>query len=243
MTDKEELVCEHEGCGEKVRATTATVCGRYAELEGKVYCPTHRNERLSEYLCVECRSLVRPEAKKASEDQFGQVYCLNCQKKGLAVPAVKEETALAVTYPIVSPAITPKAALSAWTDFLELKHNIKSEADVTIIAGKEYLNKSFWRKMATFFNLSDRIVHKEIIDDSRGQIISAYYEVEVIAPNGRKSVGIGFCEISERQSGRMSFAHPGHDVRATAHTRGKNRAISDLIAGVEVSAEEMLADA
>ena len=32
-----------------------------------------------------------------------------------------------------------------------------------------------------------------------------------------------------------------HDVYATAHTRAKNRAISDLVGGGEVSAEEMLA--
>jgi len=242
MPDKEAFSCFT--CNVPVRKDSAAVCARYEELGGKVYCPTHRNELLTDYLCVECGSLVRPEVKKVSEEQYGKVYCPNCQKKGLARSVEKVETALAVVQPIVAPAVTPKDAVSAWTGFLALKQSIKSDADVEMLTiggkPKEYLKKSFWRKMATFFNLSDRIVTKEIATDDNEQIISAYYEVEVRAPNGRTAIGVGFCEISERQSGRDSFAHPGHDVRGTAHTRAKNRAISDMIAGGEVTFEEMV---
>jgi hypothetical protein len=45
---------------------------------------------------------------------------------------------------------------------------------------------------------------------------------------------VGACASNERR-----FAHLDHDVRATAHTRGKNRAIADLVGGGEVSAEEL----
>ena len=38
---------------------------------------------------------------------------------------------------------------------------------------------------------------------------------------------------------RQRFSNPENDVRGTAHTRAKNRAISDLIGAGEVSAEEI----
>jgi hypothetical protein len=40
-------------------------------------------------------------------------------------------------------------------------------------------------------------------------------------------------------NGRLHFSHPG-DVSATAFTRAKNRAISDLIGAGEISAEEAI---
>ncbi|HOX41802.1 MAG TPA: hypothetical protein PK263_06495, partial [bacterium] len=62
------------------------------------------------------------------------------------------------------------------------------------------------------------------------------YEITVKAStqNGRFAFGVGSCSSSER-----NFAHPEHDVRSTGHTRAKNRAISDLIGGGEVAAEEI----
>ena len=57
---------------------------------------------------------------------------------------------------------------------------------------------------------------------------------EVRAPNGRINTGVGICDSKER-----NFAHLEHDVYATAHTRAKSRAISDMVAGGVVSAEEM----
>jgi hypothetical protein len=59
-------------------------------------------------------------------------------------------------------------------------------------------------------------------------------EVKAYAPNGRSCVGVGACDSRERK-----FAHLKHDVYATAHTRAKSRAISDLVAGGAVSAEEV----
>jgi hypothetical protein len=50
-------------------------------------------------------------------------------------------------------------------------------------------------------------------------------------------VGIGTCSTTERK-----FSKPEHDILAIAHTRAKNRAISDLIGLGEVSAEELEAD-
>jgi hypothetical protein len=62
------------------------------------------------------------------------------------------------------------------------------------------------------------------------------YEITIkaIAPNGRFSFGVGSCSSNERK-----FTHQEHNVRSTAHTRAKNRAISDLVGGGEIFAEEM----
>jgi len=226
-------------CGEEIPAPTAKSCERYEGLGGKYYCKEHKEEILKEkgYVC-ECGVLVTEKARDFSLDKYGKVLCFRCQKNHNSdeisipiemTPAPNQTEAL-----IVRPAMTPDDSLIAWNEFQELKSRVKSPQDIVPIQGKEYLKKSFWRKMGTFFNLTDDIVTREIGLDSSGRTRSAYYEVRVTHPNGRSVVGIGFCCATERR-----FAHPDHDIRATANTRAKNRAISDMIAAGEATAEEM----
>ena len=89
---------------------------------------------------------------------------------------------------------------------------------------------------ALAFNLSDEMLKEERkqykINNQEHFVWEA--TVRVTAPNGRFSEATASCASNERK-----FSHPEHDVRATAHTRAKNRAIADLIGGGEVSAEEM----
>ena len=73
---------------------------------------------------------------------------------------------------------------------------------------------------------------KEVIVKKPGFVIEVV--AKVTAKNGRTSVASGSCASNER-----GFAHLEHDVRSTAHTRAKNRAISDMIGAGEVSAEEV----
>ena len=74
------------------------------------------------------------------------------------------------------------------------------------------------------------------------------------APNGRSTVGVGICSIYDKISNkdmsqpsnfmlRQRFSNAEHDIPSTAHTRAKNRAISDMIGAGEVSAEEMSLEA
>ena len=110
--------------------------------------------------------------------------------------------------------------------------------------------KSAWRKLAKAFNISDEKICDRIIRDENHQIISAYFEVKAILPNGRYSIGVGDCSIFDKVNHndvempsnfelRKRFTNAEHDVIATAHTRAKSRAISDLIGAGEVSAEEI----
>jgi len=123
-----------------------------------------------------------------------------------------------------------------WIQFQELKSRLLTKEDHQTIAGKEYIKKSGWRKLAVAFGLSDQILGKTREEREDGSIVWEFH-VRVTAPNGRYAEAVARCDSRER-----SFAHPEHDVEAVAHTRAKNRAISDLVAGGEVSAEEIFAE-
>ena len=144
--------------------------------------------------------------------------------------------ALATIKPPVSLLLKPVASINdivtAWKDYQDLKAKLLSESDYQLIQGKNCIKKSGWRKIQTAFSISDELM-SEVRKDYKSYFV---YEVTVktTAPNGRYAFGIGSCASNER-----SFAHVEHDVRSTAHTRAKNRAIADLVGGGDVSAEEM----
>lgn len=159
------------------------------------------------------------------------------QKKEQALETeTQQEQALALN-PIVAPVVSPAQAKEAWDNYQALCKALLVGNDYQPIAGKSYKKKSAWRKLATAFNISVEVVKEERKEytDSNGK---PYFVWEVSAKasamNGRSMSGLGSCASNER-----TFAHVEHDVRATAETRAKNRAISDLIGAGEVSAEEM----
>lgn len=134
---------------------------------------------------------------------------------------------------VVSLPITVEQAVANWKKFNELKSKLLTKEDYQNISGKNFIKKSGWRKLAQVFNVTDAILEAKRIDREDK---SFYWEftVKATAPNGRYSIGVATCDSKER-----NFAHLENDVKATAHTRAKSRAISDLIGGGEVSAEEI----
>lgn len=137
-------------------------------------------------------------------------------------------------------------AAKAQQNFLDLVEVLLEDNDYQGTKKK----KSAWRKLARAFNISDEPITKEIIRDENHQIISAYFEVKAVLPNGRSGFGVGDCSIFDKIKAddveqpsnfelRKRFTNAEHDVIATAHTRAKSRAISDLIGAGEVSAEEL----
>jgi hypothetical protein len=133
----------------------------------------------------------------------------------------------------VMPLATPEEVEKAWAIFEAMKARLLVDDDYQAIAGKRYIKRSGFRKIAVFFGLSDRILEQERVD-REDKSFTWRIVVEATAPNGRTSIGTGVCDSKERK-----FAHVEHDVLATAHTRAKSRAISDMVAGGAVSAEEM----
>ena len=98
---------------------------------------------------------------------------------------------------------------------------------------KPYIKRSGWRKVALAFALSDRIVSEKKTERADGSFVW-HVVVEVYNQGGRTTTGSGACDSKER-----TFAHLEHDVYAVAHTRAKNRAISDMVAGGIITAEEL----
>lgn len=137
---------------------------------------------------------------------------------------------------IVKPATSVEEIVKVYNDFELMKQKLLTDQDYQIIKDKKYIKRSGFRKIATFFNLSDRIIEKVRTDRADGSFTWSFV-VEARAPNGRTSIGVGICDSKER-----SFAHTDHDVYATSHTRAKSRAISDLVASGVVSAEEIEAE-
>lgn len=153
---------------------------------------------------------------------------------------------------IVMPVMNGAQALEAWGQYQDLINKVCVDEDYQMIQDKKFRKKSGWRKIATFFNLS---VDK--VDESKEQIGDAivwHFTLKATAPNGRYSVGSGSCDMFEKAQLRdgkyMSWnkwkkifepATPNslHNIRSTAETRAYNRAVSNLVGGGEVSAEEI----
>lgn len=138
----------------------------------------------------------------------------------------------------VMPLMNPVEAKAAWELYEKVKGALLSAGDYQAIGGKQYIKRSGFRKIAVAFGISDTIISEERLnrDDPEHSFVWRV-KVGVSAPNGRSAVGVGACDSKER-----NFAHLEHDVYSTAHTRAKSRAISDLVAGGALSAEELADD-
>ena len=101
------------------------------------------------------------------------------------------------------------------------------------IQGKTFRKKSYWRAIATAFNLSVEV--QEERREQLGDDVVWFISATATAPGGRTMTGDGACAFSEKK-GAMAT---DHNVRSHAITRAKNRAISDLVGFGEVSAEEI----
>lgn len=106
-------------------------------------------------------------------------------------------------------------------------------------AGKRFVKKSGWRKIATAFDLDIQILVEEVERDADGHILRAKTTARATAPSGRVMDGDGYCTIDEFTGRRARNPKLENDLRGTAATRAKNRAISDLVGMGEVSAEEV----
>ena len=130
-----------------------------------------------------------------------------------------------------------QAALEVMKAFQELKQKVLDANDTVTISGKQYIKRSGWRKIAMAFNISTEVVkiEREKIDDKT-------YVVRVIAraraPGGRVSEEAGVCDSTEFERGNLQGTL--HNIETKAVTRAINRAISNLVGGGEVSAEEII---
>jgi len=144
----------------------------------------------------------------------------------------KQEQEIQVVQPIASIELLKKS----FQDFEKLKAELLTDDDWQQIGEKRHIRRSGFRKIALAFGLSDVIV-EQARTDRPDETFTWRIRARAFAKNGRSAEGVGACDSRER-----NFAHLEHDVYATAHTRAKSRAISDLVAGGAVSAEEVEAE-
>lgn len=106
--------------------------------------------------------------------------------------------------------------------------------------GERFVKKSGWRKIATAFDLDVFLVSDDVERDVNGSPLRARVIARAVAPSGRSMDGDGYCSVDEprfkRDSARQKLEN---DLRGTATTRAKNRAIADLVGMGAVSAEEV----
>jgi len=131
----------------------------------------------------------------------------------------------------------------ALTAYRELQQALDRAMPEQIISldGKPYRKKAYWRAIAVAFHLTVELVEerREVFGTLADGEANYHYFVTYKASTltGRCETGDGACSASEKQRGRMKATE--HNVRAHAHTRAFNRAISNLVGFGEVSAEEV----
>jgi hypothetical protein len=154
----------------------------------------------------------------------------------------------------------PSEIVAALREFQELKRQILTEADYQVytqrvkVNGKwenqprKFVKKSGWRNIARSFGISLEKGHETVEDLPEGYV-RVTWTVRAIAPSGQFCEGVGACDSKEDrfqakvyENGQhvgMKTEYKFHDITSTAYTRAANRAISDLVGGGEVSAEEV----
>lgn len=136
----------------------------------------------------------------------------------------------------------PQQAAMMMERYQALCESILTPDDSIGIPGQPggFIKRSGYSKLATFYGSSSEILSLHIRRGDDGEIISASAMVRARHPNGRQEDGDGACSITEPRfknpSGRQKAEH---DIPATAVTRARNRAISNLIGFGSVSAEEV----
>lgn len=172
---------------------------------------------------------------------------------------------------LVKPAADVDDVVEVYDQFEQMKSDLLDDGDTTKISGNIHINKSGWRKYATAFNLSVKVVSEErVVDDG---IVRWKIRAEATAPNGKSATGEAIAASNEsnymERLGDNRNSMPSlpdvdeedilwidgawrrlkpprevneHNIYATAATRAKNRAISDCVGGGEVSAEEITAE-
>ncbi|KKL14887.1 hypothetical protein LCGC14_2511150 [marine sediment metagenome] len=105
---------------------------------------------------------------------------------------------------------------------------------------KRRVKKSGWLKYALACNLNlekveEREIDKEMPPGSGDWVTIFHFDYRAIAQSGRFAEASGSASTAEREGSDKMI----HDTRSLAQTRATNRAISNLVGGGEVSAEEM----
>lgn len=112
--------------------------------------------------------------------------------------------------------------------------------DIHREGNREFKKKSAWRKLGRHFQISTEVLgveHSVVRLREEGEAdLLAIVRVRATAPWGQSCEAAGAC-CTDEETGRRVITVA--DAIATAQTRATNRAVSDLVAMGEVSADEL----
>jgi len=158
-------------------------------------------------------------------------------------PEEKSEVSTQLVPSIVFDVHGAAQAVKQWE---RVEHELLGPNDTYLVKGVRMINKSGWRKIALAANVTTEIVSVLTNPDNAPGIITppAEFSATVIARAkaswGRVAEDVGTYSASEflsKTGERLPV--PKATVIARAATRAINRAISDLVGGGRVSAEEV----
>jgi hypothetical protein len=197
--------------------------------------------------------ITRPErGEKIVEEMKVQM-----QEKEIAPIAAP----IAMEAEIVVPRVNVETVVKHFTRFQELKRRVLQDEDYLFIGkdGKrakkgehvaEHIKKTGWAKLALIFNLNVEFIKREKLwgEDSNGKYYIWTYHVRAIAPNGRYQEAEGACSSRDPffakrydpQTKEERWIEPDEkNIMLKAQSVAFNRAVSFLIGGGELSAEEI----
>lgn len=155
------------------------------------------------------------------------------------------ESSALVRQPRRSEVIRPLNAddlVESFRAYQELLPRLLDDTDYQSDGQTRFVKKSGWRKIAAAFDLDVYLIRSTVERDMDGRPVRAEAVARAVAPSGRTMDGDGYCSVDEPRfayaKGRMKLEN---DLRSTAATRAKNRAIADLVGKGAVSAEEVSA--
>jgi len=147
--------------------------------------------------------------------------------------AIEKRAEQPLTHAIVTPAEVD-AVLDMIKSFENFKSKVLTHRDFATIQGKTFVMKSGWAKYALVCMVSTE-VRDERVEERNGNRIYHFTYRAIHQPSNRYADAVGSASEAERKE----WNHPEHDIRTLAQTRACNRAISNLVGGGEISAEEM----
>lgn len=178
---------------------------------------------------------------------------------GNAEATQSNETGLAISGGgVVEPLGKIEDLKRSWAKFQAVKAAVIDAGDVQeVTRGNEkraYIVKSGWRKIQVAYGIRTEVLKQ--VREVHDKTVMWNITVRASTRNGYFAEAVGSCvnneRCSERQplkgcdrtggdcnNGLRHFAHGEADMLMTAQTRATNRAISDLVGGGDVSAEEM----
>ncbi len=126
-----------------------------------------------------------------------------------------------------------REAMRAFEDF---KKAVLTQDDFYESKGKRYVRKSGWMKYAMALGISTHVYNErsETVKFNGKEILAFHFEAKAVALNGRSAEAVGSASSDEGKPWSDAY----HSIRAMAQTRAVERAISNLVGGGELGAEE-----